>query len=102
MIRAYLAGAAVVVGLVALGWAGKTLWEAGYAACGAERAAAVEEARRRAALAAEMASRKEAERLDAEARAARMAAELEDLANADPAGVPGCLSAARVRRLNSR
>lgn len=92
---------AVAVGL-GLGWAGKRLYEAGYASCQAERAVALEKARSAAAEAAELASRKEAERLAAEASRALLAAELEDLANADPVVAADCFSADRVRRLNLR
>lgn len=102
MTRLYvLAFLAVATGAV-LGWGGKRLYEAGYAACQAERAVAVEKARREAADAAELASRKEAERLAAEASRALVAAELEDLANAEPVGAAECLSVDRVRRLNRR
>ena len=102
MMRVYLAGVlAVSVGL-GLGWAGKRLFEAGYASCQAERAAALEKARADAVVAAELASRKEAERLAAEAQTALLAAELEDLANADPVVAADCFSADRVRRLNLR
>lgn len=102
MIRVWAGLAVVLAVLVALGWAGKMAWDAGYAACGVERAVAVEEARQRAALAAEKASALEGERLVAAARAADLARQLEDLANADPVGVPECLSVDRVRRLNGR
>jgi hypothetical protein len=102
VIRLYVAAfLAVVVGL-GLGWAGKRLYQAGYEACRAERAVALEKARSDAADAAELASRKEAERLAAEASRALLAAELEDLANADPVVAADCFSADRVRRLNLR
>lgn len=52
--------------------------------------------------AAEIASRKEAARLEAEAAREALARELEDAANADPARSPDCLPADRVRRLNER
>lgn len=89
----------VVLGLI---WGGNALYRAGYDACRVEAARALEKARAEAAEAAEIASRKEAERLAAAASAALLAQELEDLANADPVGVPECLSADRVRRLNGR
>ena len=102
MIRAYLAAGGVLAVVLGLAWAGNALYRAGYSACQTERAATVEKARTEAAAAAELASRKEAERLAAEASRAALAAELEDLANAGPVGVPECLSADRVRRLNGR
>lgn len=102
MTRFYLAlGLIAAVGLAAF-WAGNRLFQAGYASCQAERALALEKARTEAADAAELASRKEAERLAAEAQNALLAAELEDLANADPVAAPDCFSADRVRRLNLR
>lgn len=102
MIRAYLAlGLIAAVGF-GLFWGGKTLWRAGYDACGAERAVMVLQARRDAARAGDLLARKEAERLAAEAAAADIALQLEDLANADATVVPQCLSVDRVRRLNGR
>jgi hypothetical protein len=88
--------------VAALGAAGNRLYSAGYAACAAENAAALERARTEAARNAEIASRKEGERLAAEASRARLAAELEDLANAEPVSGPQCLGVDRVRRLNLR
>lgn len=102
MFRTYLIAGLIAVGGFGLFWGGKTLWRAGYDACGAERAAVVLQAQRDAARAGEMMSRKEAERLAAEDAAADMALQLEDLANADAIGSPQCLSADRVRRLNLR
>jgi hypothetical protein len=102
MIRGYLALAGALVIGIGLFWAGNALWKAGYAACSAERSAAVERARAEAARVGEIASRKEAERLAAETERARVASELEDLANAGPVVVAECLSADRVQRLNSR
>lgn len=102
MTRLYVAAFLAIVIGAGLGWAGKWLYSAGYAACQAERADALEKARSDAARAAELASRREAERLAAEARGALLAAELEDLANAEPVAAPDCLSADRVRRLNLR
>lgn len=102
MIRGYLALAGALVIGFGLFWAGNALWKAGYAACSTERAAAVERARAEAARAGEIASRKEAERLAAEASRALLAAELEDLANAGPVVVAECLSVDRVQRLNGR
>lgn len=102
MIRAYLVLGLAVLGGSGLFWGGKTLWRAGYDACGAERAAAVLKAQNETVRAGELASRKEAERLAADAAAAGLALQLEDLANADAIGVSECLSIGRVRRLNQR
>lgn len=101
MIRLYATAALAGAVVLGLAWGGNALWKAGYAACSAERAAAYERAVRDAAKAADLASRKEAERLAAEASRALLAAELEDLANAGPV-VDGCLSVDRVQRLNRR
>jgi signal transduction histidine kinase len=73
----------------------------GVAACEAAHARAMDAARDAAMRAAELASRKEAERLAAEAERDAMARDLEDQANADPA-TGDCLSVDRVRRLNLR
>lgn len=102
MSRLYVAAfLAVFAGLV-LGTGAKWLYDAGYDACQVERATALEKARDEAAKAAELASRKEAERLAAEASRALLAAELEDMANAEPVVAADCFSADRVRRLNLR
>lgn len=100
VIRAYLIAALAV--LLLAGFAGRAAYRAGYHACQVEQAAALEDARAKAARAAELASRKEADRLAAAAQAALLAQEMEDMANADPVGAPECLSADRVRRLNRR
>lgn len=102
MFRTYFIAGLIAVGGFGLFWGGRTLWQAGYDACGAERAAAVLQAQRDAARSGELLSRKEAERLAFEAAAADMALQLEDLANADAIGAPQCLSVDRVRRLNLR
>jgi hypothetical protein len=102
MIRVYLALGLAAVVAFGLFWGGKALWQAGYDACGVERAAVVLQAQRDAARAGELLSRKEAERLVAEAAAADTALQLEDLANADAIVVSQCLSIDRVRRLNQR
>ena len=102
MIRFYAAAFLAISIGVGLGWAGKRLYEAGYAACQAERSAALEAARVAAARAADLASQKEIERLAAEAARALLAQELEDTANAEAVVVAECLSVERVRRLNLR
>lgn len=52
--------------------------------------------------AAELASRKEAERLAAEQERAALAQTLEDLANAEPVSSGACLPVSRVLRLQQR
>jgi predicted negative regulator of RcsB-dependent stress response len=81
--------------IAAFGWG----WRSGADYAQAKHAAALLRAQNEAFRAAELASRREAERLAAEAQAADLARELEDLANADPASGTG-LPLGRVLRLN--
>lgn len=92
------AGAGLIVA-AGFGW---WAYGQGVAACEARAAAAQLRAAEAAQARAIEQSRHEAERLAAEAAASARARELGDQANADVSGVGGqCLSADRVRRLNS-
>jgi hypothetical protein len=73
----------------------------GATACESAHARALAAAQAATMRAAELASRKEADRLAAEAERDALARDLEDQADADPS-TGECLSADRVRRLNSR
>lgn len=96
-----LFGRGALVGVLVAGFVAAcaaSFWQgARYAQ--AKHAAALLRAQNEAFRAAELASRREAERLAAEAQAADLARELEDLANADPASGTG-LPLGRVLRLN--
>ena len=74
----------------------------GQADCEGRHAAALARAQADAIRAADMASRKEADRLAAEDEALRLARELEDAAHADPDADRPCLSADSVRRIDLR
>lgn len=74
----------------------------GVVATRASYEAKVAEAQTEAIRAADLASRKEAERLVAEAARADMAQQLEDEARAEPATTTVALPLSRVLRLNSR
>lgn len=73
----------------------------GRALAEAAHAAKMQRAQADALRAADLASRKEADRLAAEAARNDLAQQLEDMANADPAGGE-CLPVSRVLRLNQR
>lgn len=89
---AALTGGASLIGVKA--------YRAGKGACEASHAAALDRAREAAAKAAEIASRREADRLAAEAERDAMAMELEDAARMDP-GAGACgIGLDGVRRLN--
>lgn len=72
----------------------------GYTAANTDHALELAEAREEAVKAAELASRKEEERLKAEAERAALVQQLEELAYAESVSHPACLPASRVRRLN--
>lgn len=74
----------------------------GYAKAQAENAIVLREAQADAVRAAELASRKEAERLAAETARANLALQLEDAARAESISNPVCLPVSRVLRLNQR
>lgn len=85
--------------LAALAGAGAYGYRAGGAACEARHLVELNRARDAAAKAAEIASRREAERLTAEAERDALARELEDDARNDP-GAGACgLGADSLRRL---
>ncbi len=89
---AVLAGGASLIGVKA--------YRAGKGACEARHEAELNRAREAAAKAAEIASRRESDRLAAEAERDALAMELEDAARADP-GAGACgLGADSLRRLN--
>jgi len=90
------AGIGFGAGLLVAVWA----YLHGIEVCEGRTAAAVAHAQREAIEAAEVASRKESERLVAEQAAAGLARELEDLANADQDTASCGLPAGRVLRLN--
>lgn len=82
------------------GYVGTRAYRAGEAACEARHEAELNRAREAAAKAAEIASRRESDRLAAEAERDALAMELEDAARADP-GAGACgLGADSLRRLN--
>jgi hypothetical protein len=99
MILARFWPALVALALIAGAWGHGR--HTGVVACEAAHARALDAARDAAMRAAELASRKEAERLAAEAERDALARDLEDAANADPP-TGECLSADRVRRLQLR
>lgn len=74
----------------------------GYAKAEAKHAIEMAELQADAIRAAELASRKEAERLAAETARANLAMQLEDQARAEKPTAPVCLPLPRVLRLNSR
>lgn len=74
----------------------------GYAKAMAEQAIVVAEAQSDAIRAAELASRKEAERLAAETARSNLAIQLEDAARAESVSNSICLPVSRVLRLNQR
>jgi hypothetical protein len=74
----------------------------GYAKAQARHAIETAELQADAMRAAELASRKEAERLVAETARANLAIQLEDQARAEEPTNPVCLPLPRVLRLNSR
>ena len=74
----------------------------GYAKAQAEQAVAVQKAQAEAVRAADLASRKEAQRLAAETARANLAIQLEDAARAEPPTATACFPASRVLRLNQR
>lgn len=94
--------AALIAVLVAAAFTAERLYWAGWDAAMASVAKDVAVAQKAAFDAAELASRKEAERLAAEAARAYLEQELEDAAMADPVTDDAFLPLARVQRLNSR
>lgn len=95
MIRIYLLiGAVAVVGLGG--------YRLGYGISEGRHAAALAEAQARAFEAADLASRKEAERLALETQRDALARELDAAAYADPDAGRAALSADSVRRLRNR
>ena len=74
----------------------------GYAKATATQAIVIQKAQADAVRAAELASRKEAERLAAETARATLAIQLEDAARAESVSNPICLPVSRVLRLNQR
>ncbi len=74
----------------------------GYAKAQAEHVVAIQKAQADAVRAADLASRKEADRLAAETARANLALQLEDAAREEPASVAACLPVSRVLRLNQR
>lgn len=91
---------AILALLAALAGAGGYGYRAGGAACENRHLAELNRAREAAAKAAEIASRREADRLAAEAERDALARELEDEARNDP-GAGSCgIGAAGVMRLN--
>ena len=96
MTRAGLLAATLVALACAYGWG---RYDGGRMAHAAH-AQAAQAAMAQTMRAAELASRKEAERLALEAELTALAQTLEDEAHADPVRVPECLSVDRVRRLN--
>lgn len=98
MTRLYLA-LAVLTMIAASGVVGYTR---GVSAANTKHALAVAEAQRDAIRAAELASRKEEERLRLEAERASLAQQLEDQANAEPPSGTCDLPVSRVRRIELR
>lgn len=74
----------------------------GVVATEAQYLLTVQKAQQEAIKAAELASRKEADRLAAETARANLVLQLEDLARAEPPAPAACLPLPRVLRLNSR
>lgn len=74
----------------------------GYAQAEARQAIALQQAQAAAVRSAELASRKEAERLAAETARANLALQLEDAAREEPVTAPACFPVSRVLRLNQR
>lgn len=68
----------------------------------AKAAVALQKAQAQVIHAAELASRKEAERLAAETARSNLALQLEDQARAEAVSTPVCLPVSRVLRLNQR
>jgi Flp pilus assembly protein TadG len=95
--RQYLIIAAVVAVIVSFGYG----YHTGHNAADTAHALQLAAAREDAVKAAELASRKEEERLAVEAQRAALAQQLEDQAYAESVSHPACLPASRVRRLNS-
>ena len=89
----------LVVAVVAAFFYGQRL---GYAKATAAQAIVIQKAQADAVRAAELASRKEAERLAAETARATLAIQLEDAARAESVSNPICLPVSRVLRLNQR
>lgn len=89
--------------VIVLAIAGAYVWgrRDGAALIEARHAVQLQRAQTKAVQAAELASRKEADRLAAQTELDDLARDLEDQANADPAGGV-CLPVARVLRLNRR
>lgn len=74
----------------------------GYTQAEAKHAIALQQAQAAAVRSAELASRKEAERLAAETARANLALQLEDAAREEPVSAPACFPVSRVLRLNQR
>lgn len=94
--------AALIAVLMAAAFVAERLYWAGWDAAMASIADDMAEAQRAAFEAAELASRKEAARLAAEAHREKLEQELEDAAMADPVTATACLPLGRVQRLNAR
>ena len=94
----------VGLGVFLAAMAGAMVWSYGngYRAAMETVGRAVASAQMETIRAAEVASRVEAERIEAEAQRDALARRLEDEANAEPVAVPQCLGPSRLRRLNSR
>jgi hypothetical protein len=92
----------IAAALVLLSLAGLAGYRLGYGISDGQHAKALLEAQRSAYEAAELASKKEAERLALLAERDALARELDAQAYADPDGARPALGAASVRRLNSR
>ena len=89
----------LVVAVVAAFFYGQRI---GYSRSEATHAVAMQQAQASAVRSAELASRKEAERLAAETARATLAIQLEDAARAESVSNPICLPVSRVLRLNQR
>jgi signal transduction histidine kinase len=88
--------------LVLIGLAGWQGYRMGEAAAEGRHAMQLLEAQRSAQRAADLASRKEAERLALQSERDRLARDLEDLANADSDADRPAIGAGSVSRLNQR
>ena len=95
--RQYIVVAGIMSIIASFGYG----YHRGHVAANTAHALTLAEAREDAVKAAEVASRKEEERLKAEVERAALAQQLEDRAYAETVSHPACLPASRVRRLNS-
>lgn len=89
----------LVVAVVAAFFYGQRI---GYSKAEATHAVAMQQAQASAVRSAELASRKEAERLAAETARTNLVLQLEDAAREEPVTAPACFPVSRVLRLNKR